>query len=459
MGKIIFKKSDMIIGLIVTGLFIFFSFSSFWIFEALEGIVYGIEMRLDLPRRFSANKIAIVNIDDKSLKQLGPWPWPRHIIADMIAILKNNGAKTIGLDLVFSEKEQNQGLQEVRKLYNSITSRDEITENENWILSRLKHIEKKLDNDRILSDTVKESGNLIFPILGRFGKYETELLLTQDSFLEKNSLKSTNINLALKDIISVNQITTPFLELAKNSHGLGHLVFFPKKSMKGRVHLLFINYRGHIIPSMPLRLSSDYLDKKPEEVLIKGKEIRLTKSIISTPKGEIFIKFKGGRRSFPYYSFVDILKVKKVPAVFDNKIVLIGYTAEGATSINTPVDPKMPRVELTANIIEGLMNGRYLKRPGIMVYIELLLILFLGLSSSFILPRLKSINRFGVTIGFLSFFILMAAISFMVLDIWFKIIYMALTLVTILIVTFVRDFFVRQRSFVSMLSLDTNDLC
>ena len=456
MEKIIFKKTDMITGLIVTGLFIFLSFSSFWIFEALEGIIYGIEMRLDLPRRFDTNKIAIVNIDDKSLKQLGPWPWPRHIIADMIAILKDNGAKMIGLDLVFSEKEQNQGLQEVRDLYNAITSRDETAENDTWVLNRLKQIENRLDNDRILSDTVKESGNLIFPILGSFGKYETELVLTQDSFLEKNSIKSPNINLALKDIISVNQVTTPFLELAKNSHGLGHLVFSPNKSMKGRVHLLFINYRGHIIPSMPLRLSIDYLDKKPEEVLIQGREIRLVKSISPTPNGEIFIKFKGGRRSFPYYSFVDILKVKKVPSVFDNKIVLIGYTAEGATSINTPVDPKMPRVELTANIIEGLMNGRYLKRPGTMIYIELLLILFLGLSTSFILPRLKLINRLGATIGFLFLIILMGVISFMVLDIWFKTIYMALTLMTIFIVTFIEDFSVKQRSLVSKESIETN---
>ena len=128
----------------------------------------------------------------------GPWPWPRHIIADMIAILKNNGAKTIGLDLVFSEKEQNQGLQEVRELYNTITSRDEITENETWILSRLKEIEKRLDNDRILSDTVKESGNLIFPILGRFGKYETELVLTQDSLTFEPSKMSQWITLGEK---------------------------------------------------------------------------------------------------------------------------------------------------------------------------------------------------------------------------------------------------------------------
>ena len=78
-------------GIIVAGIFISFSFSSFTIFESLERIIYSVEMRLDLPQNVRENRIAIVNIDDKSLKQLGPWPWPRRTIAEMITILKNNG--------------------------------------------------------------------------------------------------------------------------------------------------------------------------------------------------------------------------------------------------------------------------------------------------------------------------------------------------------------------------------
>ena len=52
---------------------------------------------------------------------------------------------------------------------------------------------------------------------------------------------------------SVNQLRIPFSELSENSRGLGHTNLPPLKGMEGRSHLLFIDYRGHIIPSMPFR--------------------------------------------------------------------------------------------------------------------------------------------------------------------------------------------------------------
>jgi len=455
MKKPLFKKSDLIIGILVVGIFVFFSFSNFTIFESLEKIVYGIEMRLDLSQNLGKNNIAIVNIDPKSLKLLGPWPWPRHLIADMISILKNNGAKIIGLDLLFSEKEQDQGLLEVKNLYQTILNRDKDSEKDTWILNALKEIEKKLDNDKILSQTLKESGNIILPVIGNYGKYDTELVLTEDSFLLKSSPK---IMVDPEDLISVNELITPFTEILKNSRGFGHINLSPHELMKGQVHLLFINYRGHIIPSMPLRLALDYLNKQPEEAIIHGKGIKLAKSLIPASRGEFFIKFKGGRRSFPYYSFVDILNVKKVPSVFEDKIVLIGYTAEGAPYINTPVDPKMPRVEFTANIIEDLIGERYIKRPDTIIYLESFLLILLGLFISFTLPRLGSLNRLGATTGLVFLVFLTGIIFFMALGIWLKTVYIGLTLITIYVVISINDIFSRQRAFglTSKESIETN---
>jgi len=184
MKKISIKREDILIGTLVALFFILpllFQFS-LGIFESLERVIYGVEMRLDAPRNAGRNRIAIVNIDNKSIQQLGPWPWPRRVIADMITILKNNGAKLIGLDLLFSNKEQNQGLTEVRDLHEAILRRGEPNKKDAWILNRLEEIEKSLDNDKILSHSVKESGNIILPVVGSYGGYDTELLLTQDSF-------------------------------------------------------------------------------------------------------------------------------------------------------------------------------------------------------------------------------------------------------------------------------------
>jgi serine/threonine-protein kinase len=458
MKKIPIKREDILVGILVAVLFILpllFQFS-LGIFESLERVIYGVEMRLDAPRNVGQNRIAIVNIDNKSIAHLGPWPWPRRVIADMITILKNNGAKLIGLDLLFSNREQNQGLTEVRDLHEALLRRGKPNKKDAWILNRLEEIEKSLDNDKILSHSVKESGNIILPVVGSYGGYDTELVLAQDSFVSRNSLRLPTVGAKFKHIASVNQLTTPFAELSENSHGLGHINDPPLKFLKGQVHLLFINYRGHIIPSMAFRMAANYLDKRPEQVLSQGKRIQLAVPIIPTPKGEIFIKFKGARRSFPYYSFVDILKVKKVPAVFSNKIVLLGYTAEGAPTINTPVDPEMPRVELTANIIDDLMTGRYLRRPDFMKYVEGLILLLLSLFASIVQPRLSFVNRTGATLGLLFLVLMIGILSFTVLNVWLKTLYIGLSLVTIYVVTSVREIFARQKQLGLRESIETN---
>ena len=449
--KLTVNRTDLLITALIAVFYIFLSFKAFPLLESMERIVYSVEMRLDLPRSMGENKIAIVNIDEKSLNQLGPWPWPRSLIAEMIRILKANGAKLIGLDLVFSQKEQNQGLKEVKGLYEAISQQQETTGEKAsyvWVLEKLKRIEENLDNDKKLSQTVKESGNIILPVVGKFGQYDTELVIPKDSFLDENSLKATSVGTKLEQYVSVNQLTTPFLELSENSRGIGHINLPPDEVMAGQVHLPFINYRGHIIPSMPIRLALDYLNKYPKQVVVQNEAIKLDKQIIPTTKGEIFVKFKGGRKSFPYYSFVDILKVKKVPAVFDGKIVLIGFTAEdGGVSINTPVDPKMPRVELTANIIEGFINGRYLKRPEAMPYIEALLILVLGLLSCFFFPKLDYFSRTAVLGAMLFGIFITGLIFFMSLNIWFKVVYICFSLMTIYVVFLVKETVISQKTF------------
>lgn len=431
-------------------------------FEVVERLVYSVEMRLDLPTSPGENKIAIVNIDDKSLKQLGPWPWPRHFIADMIRILKKNGAKLIGLDMVFSHREQNQGLKEVNKLYQGILNREKTTGEQasyDWVLQRLKNIEKNLDDDRKLWQTVKESGNIILPVVGKFGQYDTELVIPFGSFLEESSLKSFRVSEGLEKLISVNQLTTPFPELSESSRGLGHINLSPKKVMIGQVHIPFINYRGHIIPSLPLRMALDYLNRYPEQVVILNDRIELNKDVIPTTNGQIFIKYKGGKRSFPNYSFIDILRVKKVPDVFEGKIVLVGLTAEEAgVSVNTPVDPKMPRVEFIANIIEDFMDGRYLKRPEVMLYVEAVLTLILGFFWSIFLSRLDYFPRTIITVGMIFALFLAGVVLFIGFDIWFKIIYVCLSLVSLYIVFFVKEVVVREKSLVlsSKESIETN---
>ena len=450
-----FNRTDLLLALLIACLFVFLSSQSFPLLETLGRVIYSTQMRLDLPRNPGANIISIVNIDDKSLKQIGPWPWPRYILAEMISILKSNGAKFVVLDLFFPEKEQHQGLREIRGLQKAIQDRGGPSPNDAWLADSLSELEKKLDSDSLLTRAIKETNNVYLPVLGTYGKYDSVLALPDDSFLKENSLKT---KLPLQNLAPVNQLVTPFPELSEVVHGLGHVNLSPNKSEEGRGHLLFFDYRGNTIPSLPLRLALDYLNRPAEEAILPGKGLRLSNTLIPTVNGEIFIRFKGMRRSFPYYSFVDILNVKKVPAVFDGKIVLVGYTGEGAPAVSTPVDPELPQVELMANVIDNLIHGRYLKRPSFMPYIEAVTLLLFCLFASLVLPRFGFINRMGIIVALIFLVFLVSLLCFMLLDLWFKIVYIGLALLTFSIEYSVRGIVTTQRSLTraSKESIETN---
>jgi CHASE2 domain-containing sensor protein/tRNA A-37 threonylcarbamoyl transferase component Bud32 len=446
MLKLDINIKDLTPGIIIAVIFIFLSFISFGAFESLERILYGIEMRLAISPSMGASKIAIVNIDEKSIDKLGSWPWPRSLIAEMITILKDNGARLIGLNIDLSEKEKNQGLEEIKGLYNEIISKTEPEKTDTWLLSRLDEIEESMDNDNHLLQAIKESGNVILPVTGTFGAYDSELVLTDDNiYLDKNRMKLTGIQLSKKNFVSVRDLKAPYYELSMASHGLGHIDLSPAYLMDGRSHLMFFDFRGHIIPSMPLRIALEYIGEKYDELTVQSKGIQLSKSLIPATDGEMLVRFKGGMRSFPYYSFVDILNVKKVPAVFDDKIVLLDYTAEGGPTINTPVDHKMPSVEFVANVIDNLLAADYLRRPSVMPYIEALFLLLLIMSFSIILPRVTYINRISILLGLLLLVIILGVISFLTLNIWFKTIYICLAMVTLYVEIFISDLISAQR--------------
>ena len=448
-------KLDLLIGLLSAALFIFLYMESFPVLESIGKVIYGIQMRLDLPANVADNRIAIVNIDEKSTRQLGPWPWPRSVIADMIQILKNNGARLIGLDILYPEAERNQGLQELRELQRSIVAMDGISAKDTWLLENLASIQERLDNDRILARTIRECGNVILPVLGAVGKYESTVVVPEGSPLKGSSFP---VRGDMGSFVPAHQLLLPFEDLAQSCKGLGHINLSPNRLLEGEVHPLYLNYRGHLLPSLGLHLALDYMNKRPDEVLQPGKGIRLGQAVIPAVNGEVFLKFKGGKRSFPYYSFVDILNVKKVPAVFDKKIVLIGSTTEGGAFVHTPVDLEMPRIELLANVVENLMNGRFVKRPESVLYLELLLIVLASFAGAVTLPRLSFLNRMAAAAGLLFLLLLIGVFTFVALDVWLKTVYAGLSLIAVCIALSVRALVASARSqdITSKESMETN---
>jgi len=58
------------------------------------------------PREQQGYPVAIVDIDEPSLKAIGQWPWPRTVVADLVTKLKEQGAVVIGFDVIFAEPDR-----------------------------------------------------------------------------------------------------------------------------------------------------------------------------------------------------------------------------------------------------------------------------------------------------------------------------------------------------------------
>src|SRR4029077_11503412 len=67
----------------------------------LRSVVFDAYQRLD-PRAFDpALPVRIVDIDEESLKQVGQWPWPRTVLAELVDKLAAGGAAAIGFAMGF----------------------------------------------------------------------------------------------------------------------------------------------------------------------------------------------------------------------------------------------------------------------------------------------------------------------------------------------------------------------
>lgn len=84
--------------------------------DRLENLVYDWRLSATAPTRLE-ERIVIVDIDDKSLATLGPWPWPRDKVAALLVQLTDYyGVELVGVDMVFAQADESSGIKRLRRL-------------------------------------------------------------------------------------------------------------------------------------------------------------------------------------------------------------------------------------------------------------------------------------------------------------------------------------------------------
>src|SRR4030043_232123 len=409
----------------------------------LERVEYGLyDLSSRLRVKSSAAPVAVIAIDEKSLADFGPWPWPRSYIAFMIDLLESYEARVIGLDIMYSDKDLNHGLKEVLNIIKTIENNPQYSrKNMSTIvlLAALKDAERRLDNDAILASSIASSKKVVLPFFFVLGKSSVEDFHIFPDYLGNNSL----FPFSFDDSVSAHGIVTPIPAFAKDSLAMGHVNVIADGDGTVRSEPLFINYNDRIFASFALQLTLAYLNLDLHDIKF-GKELTFgTKTIPILRHNKMLITFKSG---IPYYSFLDVIN-QQIPAeAFKNKIVIIAPSIPvfGAIQV-TPITSTVPAAKITANVIDNIISNDYILRPQWALILELLMIFFFGLYIALIIPQLKASSGAIISLGFLVFWLITGVFLFMVYGYWIKSIYSALLLIVGYIAIISKRYLLRER--------------
>ena len=81
------------------------------VLQRLDDIIYDARLRATMPRTLD-ERIVIVDIDEKSLAEVGRWPWGRNRLAELVdELFDRQQVALLGFDVVFAEPDESSGLQ------------------------------------------------------------------------------------------------------------------------------------------------------------------------------------------------------------------------------------------------------------------------------------------------------------------------------------------------------------
>lgn len=158
-----FWKKDWFAGLIVTVVCLLIANSQ--LIEKLEFANYDFAMN-QLTRDPQQN-IAIIAIDDQSIENLGRWPWPRSLQAEMIEKLALGGASVIGNTILLSEAQTHLGDKFINDAISSLESKSDPYLDD--VINILKQGQLELDTDGKLAKAMKQAGNVVMGMQFQLG--------------------------------------------------------------------------------------------------------------------------------------------------------------------------------------------------------------------------------------------------------------------------------------------------
>jgi len=386
----------ILLGLAITLFFAAYAAGAFQVglIDRLDKIIYDARLRLTLPGKGDP-RVVILDIDEKSLGEVGRWPWSRNVMARLMdRLFDQYGVAVLGFDVVWAERDASSGM----GVLDALAGRE------------LKDVQGFQDAYRRLRPTLDYDGLFAASLKGRpvvLGYYlSSEARGVRANAIPAPVLPSGAFGDRFAPLTQWSGYTGNLPAVMANAAAAGH--FNPIIDEDGVVRSvpLLAELDGAYYEAFSLAVVRTWLalgeaERRPPAVQpgfpddgVSGMEW-LGVGPLAVPVNEqaaALVPYAGPPYSFPYLSLADVL-AGRVPAdQLKGRIALIGTTAPGLLDLrSTPVHSVYPGVEIHANLIAGMINGQLKRKPGYMVGAEVVLVLLAVCALSVLLPMLSAL--------------------------------------------------------------------
>ncbi|TYB31929.1 MAG: CHASE2 domain-containing protein, partial [Candidatus Mcinerneyibacterium aminivorans] len=315
------------------------------------------------------SKIVFVDIDDKSLNQIGKWPWKRTVYSSFIKKIEEFNPSLLLLDIYFPEKSKED---------------DEFAKT----LSNY-------DNIGCVYNFTKQKNLLIDPAT-------------------KNNIRKWAIKTNKKDTFKQIKSILPTVHPISDNVFLGHDLMIKGADEKYKKIPEFVIHNGYLYPSITTVLYLKYRGYSVQDLVLEDDEFITRDRIIPVDKkGLRYVDYyisESNRKTFRHISFVDILE-EKVKINLEGKIVFVGVTAAGLGSgaqdvLSTPIG-EIYGIEFLANALLNIFEDRFIEEVPV-VWENIIFLFFSGMIG-LLNYKLTGLKNLFITI---SLVILMFFLSF-----------------------------------------------
>jgi adenylate cyclase len=327
------------------------------------------------PRETVSRPVVIIDIDEASLKEIGQWPWPRTIVADLVTQLTQLGVAAIAFDVIFAEPDR------MSPSIAATSFRDLDDETRN----KLRNLPS---NDEVLAEAIRRSR----VVVGQVGsatwvpRSETEAAL-QTGFAVRGP-DPTPFLVTFAGLLR----NVPAIEQA--AAGRGVFSIQPERDGIVRRVPIIMRAQGSLVPSLSIELLRvvthsgailiDTDQAGVQSVAIPGLQVPTDQN------GRFWVHFN---RHDParYISAKDVLQGRVPRDRVEGKLVLFGTSAVGLLDVKTtPVSAAMPGVEIHAQVLESALTKSSLSYPNYAIGVELLVAALVGLAIIIVAPMLRA---------------------------------------------------------------------